>query len=290
MKTSKLSFTHAQELTYIMKQIDKYPLLTSLEQKDLLREYHENNNQNAKDKLVNHNLRLVINLLTKYQHKSIPVADLFQEGIFGLVRAIEKFDFKKNTNLSTYASIWIAQSIRRAIVNRGSLIRIPVHTQERRSSISIAKTKLSETLEREPTADEIADYLGISFNKVDRHLKENEVDINSMIALDAPVNPDGSSLMEILKSEDGTDDIISRKILKERLQQEIDQFNDQYKLIFQLRFGFIDGTPKTQLEICSFVNAVSSSKITRQRVHQILTAGLAKLRKTFADTELEECI
>lgn len=290
IKTNKLDPTLAHELNYIINQIDKYPLLSSAQQKELLRQYHEEKSEAAKEKLINHNLRLVINILTKYQYKGVPIGDLFQEGIFGLMRAIDKFDFTKNTNLSTYATIWISQSIRRAIIDRGTLVRIPVHTQERRTSITVARFKLSEVLGRDPTLEEIAQYTGIDIEKVKKQIEINKVDINKMASLDTPITADGNCLMDILKTDDSTEDGISRQFLRKRLNEELDKFDDTYRIALKLRFGFFDGKPKTQPEICSLLSALASKNISRQRVHQILSTGMAKLKKIFEDTNPEDCL
>lgn len=291
-KNYQMDARQAEDLSNLMLNINKYPLLSIEEQKELLRQYHVEKNQKAKEKLINHNLRLVMGVAIKFQRSSLPIEDLFQEGIFGLNKAIEKYDFKFNTALSTYAVIWISQHIRRAIIDKGSMIRTPVHYQEKLINTRTILKKLTKELNREPTVEELAAYLQISVSKAKKRLEEFYSNHNHVGTLDLEVNEEGGALVAILSNSDydniqlcskqkDDDSSISMQVLNTILKDELEKFNDHNKLIFQLRYGFLTGEPMTYTQICHYFQTNLHQKISRQRVHQILLAGLQKLRFIF---------
>lgn len=284
----------AEQLADLMASFQKYPVLSTEEQKELLRQYHFENNQKAKEKLINHNLKLVMGVAIKFQRSSLPIEDLFQEGIFGLNKAIDKYDFKFNTALTTYAVIWISQNIRRAIIDKGQMIRTPVHYQEKIINTRTVIRKLTKELGREPTLFEFANYLDIRPSKAKKRLEEFYNNNNQIGSLDMEVNEEGGTLINILSNSEfdniqlcsksiNDDSRVDIKILNKLLQEQLNTFSEQNRLVFQLRYGFLTGESMTYTQICNYFLVNLNQKISRQRVHQILLAGLQKLKFLFID-------
>ena len=291
-KNFKMLPDKVSEFQYIAEQIAKYPTLTVVEQKELLHQYHDEKNRIAKDKLILHNLKLVLSIAIKYQRHQLPLIDIFQEGIFGLNRAIDKFDFSKNTVLSTYATIWISQSIRRALLDKGTMIRVPIHYHERVMQTKAALKVLNKTLNREPNKNDLAEYLDITPGVAQKRLDEYFVKHNNVGSLDFELGHDGNTLVNVLADSD-TDDIklcskpfdietaLSNQRLHEILSKELAKYPERTQLIFKLRFGFGGQDPMTHSDICEYFKKHKGVRITRQGIHQVVQRTLTKLRDLF---------
>lgn len=292
IKNYKLQAEKCQELEFLMQHISKFPVLSPAEQKELLYQYHIEKDQSAKDKLILHNLKLVMSIAIKYQRGLLPISDLFQEGIFGLARAIDKFDFTKNAVLSTYATIWISQTIRRALIEKGAMVRIPVHFHERVIQTKTAIRNLVKTLNREPTEQELADYLGINTKALKKRLDEYNGQFNYVGTLDLELGEDGNLLVNVLAESDADniklctkadniDNKISKENLKKILEKELKGLSEKAQLIFKLRYGLDGEEPLTHTQISDYFLEHKKVRVTRQLIYQTLVNGLQKMRNAF---------
>lgn len=291
-KNFKMLPDKVHEFHYIAERIAKYPTLTVTEQKKLLEQYHNHQDQSAKEKLILHNLKLVLSIAIKYQRNQLPLIDIFQEGIFGLNRAIDKFDFSKNTVLSTYATIWISQSIRRALLDKSTMIRVPVHYHERVMQTKAALKVLNKSLGREPNKEELADYLDITPGVAQKRLDEYYGKHNNVGSLDFELGHDGNTLVNALTDSD-TDEIklcsktfdvetsLSNQRLREMLSEELAKQSERAQLIFKLRFGLDGQEPMTHMEICDYFQKHKNIRITRQAIHQMIQRTITNLRDFF---------
>src|SRR6266566_2326026 len=171
-----------------LNEAGRYPLLTAAEEVELAK-LIERGDGRAKDKMINSNLRLVVSIAKKYQGHGLSLLDLIQEGIIGLIRAVEKFDWRRGYKFSTYATWWIRQAVQRGVANKSRTIRIPVHIVEREQKISRAERALMTTLERDPTDEEIAEKSKLSL----KHVKEVRAAARAVTSLDRPVGEDGDT-------------------------------------------------------------------------------------------------
>lgn len=300
VKNYKLEGNKCDELEYIIQQISKYPVLNAEEQKKLLYQYHVNKDKTAKDKLILHNLKLVMSIAIKYQRGLLPIADLFQEGIFGLSKAIDKFDFTKNAVLSTYATIWISQTIRRGLIEKAAMIRTPVHFHERVTQTKMAIRELTRRFNREPSNEELADFLNITMKALKKRLDEYNGQFNYVGTLDLELGEDGNLLVNVLAESD-TDNIklctkadnIDNKISYEKLKQmilkELKELSEKAQLIFNLRYGLDGEEPLTHTQISEYFLTHKKVRLTRQSIHQTLVSGLKTMRKAF-DEDLEKYV
>lgn len=292
VKNYKLQPDKCQEIEFLAQNISKFPVLTSTEQKQLLYQYHIEKDQSAKDKLILHNLKLVMSIAIKYQRGLLPIADLFQEGIFGLSRAIDKFDFTKNAVLSTYATIWISQTIRRALIEKAAMIRIPVHFHERVIQTKTAIRQLVKVLNREPTEEELAEYLGINMKVLKKRLDEYNGQFHYVGTLDLELSEDGNVLVNVLSESDSdsiklctkfanVEDKISCDNLKNMLSKQLGQLSEKAQLIFKLRYGLDGEEPLTHTQISEYFMEYKKMRLTRQSIHQTLVSGLRRMREAF---------
>ena len=292
LKNYKLTPDKCEDMQFLIQNISKFPVLNSNEQKELLRQYHLEKKQEAKEKLILHNLKLVMSVAIKYQRGLLPMSDLFQEGIFGLTRAIEKYDFTKNAVLSTYATIWITQAIRRALIEKAAMIRVPVHFHERTIQIKMAIRQLTKVLNREPTEPELADYLGINMKVLKKRLEEYNGLYHFVGTLDLELGEDGNLLVNALTESDSDniklctkniniDDKISHEKLKKILFTRLNELSEKAQLIFKLRFGLDGEEPLTHTEISEYFMEYKKMRLTRQSIHQTLVSGLKRMREAF---------
>jgi RNA polymerase primary sigma factor len=265
--------------TYL-KEIGKVRLLTASEEVKLAKEI-EAGNTFAKSKLIEANLRLVISIVKKYVGRGLSFLDLIQEGNLGLIKATEKFDYRKGYKFSTYATWWIRQAATRAIADQARIIRKPVHMVETINKLIIATRKLNQDLNRDPSYSEIADRMGISDEKVREIAKIAE----NPISMDIPIGEDGDYCFGDFIEDAGARDpseAASLTMLKEQLDIVLRTLKDKERKIIQLRFGIHDGHPRTLEEVGREFN------LTRERIRQIEFATLQKLRNSKNCRLLEE--
>jgi len=255
-----------------INEITKVNLLTASEEVVLAKRIEEGDT-GAKDKLIEANLRLVVSIAKKYIGKGLVLLDLIQEGNLGLIKAVDRFDYKKGFKFSTYATWWIKQSVTRALDDHARTIRIPVHMVETIHKLVRVQRKLHQKLDREPSYNDIAEEMGISPEKVREIMKLSQ----EPISLETPVSEDENSyigdFIEDLKVE-APSDAASFTMLQEQLQRVLNTLNDRERKIIESRFGLNDGHPRTLEEVGREFG------ITRERIRQVEYKSLDKLRNT----------
>lgn len=257
-----------------LREIGKYPLLSSEEEIELAKKI-EKNDEAARQKLAVSNLRLVVSIAKKYVGRSanLTLLDLIQEGNIGLFKAVEKFDYKRGYKFSTYATWWIRQAITRALADQGKTIRIPVHMVETINKYQQVVRRLVQDLGREPLPEEAAAEMGVEVDKI-RYIQKISQDT---VSLEAPVGQDDedSALESFIPDEDTITPSMAtaRKILKTHLQEIINDLTSREQKILDMRFGLTDGVTHT-LEEVGKVFAV-----TRERIRQIEAKALEKIRQ-----------
>jgi RNA polymerase primary sigma factor len=264
-------------LKLYVRQIGDGRLLTPAEERELAR-LKDLGDERAKRKLIESNLRLVMSITRNYTKAGVPLLDLIQEGNLGLIRAVEKFDYKLGFKLSTYATWWIRQSITRALADQGRTIRLPVHVAEQVRRAMRARRTLTQKLNRDPTIDEIAKESGFPPRRVEELFDL----VEDPVSLETPVG-DGESLygdlLEDTRSE-APDDTTALRLRSRELAEALEQLNPRMKLVVALRFGLDGEKPQTLEEVGAGLG------ITRERVRQLEARALRELRSVAPALEL----
>jgi RNA polymerase primary sigma factor len=292
-----------------LKEIGKVPLLTAAKEVDLAKRIEageqaswrleeadgddlsreelrrlkrqERDGQEAKRKLVEANLRLVVSIAKRYVGRGMLFLDLIQEGNLGLIRAVEKFDYRKGYKFSTYATWWIRQAITRAIADQARTIRIPVHMVETINKLIRVQRQLLQELGREPSPEEIAEQMELTPEKVREILKVSQ----EPVSLETPIGEEEDShLGDFIEDSDAVVpiDAASFILLQEQLESVLDTLNDREKQVIRLRFGLIDGHPHTLEEVGREFG------VTRERIRQIESKTLSKLRHPSRSQKLKD--
>lgn len=264
-----------------LKEIRRTKLLTPEEEIELARRIREENDEEARELMIRANLRLVVSIARRYLYLGLPLLDLVEEGNLGLIRAVEKFDYRKGYRFSTYASWWIRQSVTRAIANQSKLIRIPIYMLEIVNRYKRISAKLSQELGRKPTDAEVAKRMGISVAKV-RQLKQLTI---TYASLETPLGEDGTGqLMDVIQVPDEGEENkgISKLIHREWAEHLLKLLPKREGAVLALRFGLDDGVPKTLEETGKRLS------LTRERVRQIEALALNRLRELALGKEEQE--
>ena len=255
-----------------LREIGKIPLLSAEEELALAQRVVAGD-KDAKDKMAEANMRLVVSIAKRYVGRGLDLLDLIQEGNTGLLRAVEKFDPDKGFKFSTYATWWIRQAITRAIADQARTIRIPVHMVETINKLLRTQRRLTQELNREPTNEEIAAAMEIEVDKVE-HIMKIKQDISS---LDASIRDDEeeSVLADFIEDEDtiSPEESATNQLLKEQVKDMLAALTEREQKIIKLRFGLEDGKQHTLEEVGQ------EFSVTRERIRQIEAKALAKLRK-----------
>jgi RNA polymerase primary sigma factor len=260
-------------MALFLQEVRRYPLLTRAQEVELAKRI-ERGDLEAKSQLVNSNLRLVIANARKYQGHELPLLDLIQEGILGLIRAAEKFDWRKGYKFSTYATFWIRQAIQRALDNRARTIRIPVHLGQRERKIARAQHELAARQGREPTDPELAHAAGITVNELEEARAASRV----VTSLDRPVGEDEETSFGSLLPSDarGPDEEVDILLREDALRRAVEQLPDQEREVVKLRYG-INGDDPTPLSETG--RRLGISQDTVRRLERKALAELAENRE-----------
>lgn len=263
-----------------LKEIGKVPLLTAEEEIELAKRM-EAGEEEPKKRLAEANLRLVVSIAKRYVGRGMLFLDLIQEGNLGLIKAVEKFDYRKGFKFSTYATWWIRQAITRAIADQARTIRIPVHMVETINKLIRVSRQLLQELGREPTPEEIANEMGLSEEKVREIMKISQ----EPVSLETPIGEEEDShLGDFIPDDDAPapDESAAFTLLKEQLIDVLDTLTPREEKVLRLRFGLDDGRARTLEEVGKEFN------VTRERIRQIEAKALRKLRHPSRSKKLKD--
>ena len=263
-----------------LKDIGKIPLLSTDEETELAQKMMEGNEQ-AKQRLSEANLRLVVSIAKRYVGRGMHLLDLIQEGNLGLMKAVDKFDYTKGFKFSTYATWWIRQAITRAIADQARTIRIPVHMVETINKVVKVSRQLLQDLGREPSPEEIADQMGIPVERV----VEIQKIAQDPVSLETPIGEEeDSNLGTFIEDENAASpsDVVAFSMLKQQLISILDTLTPREEKVLRLRYGIDDGRTRTLEEVGKEFN------VTRERIRQIEAKALRKLRHPSRSKKLKE--
>jgi len=261
-------------LSLFMHRAGRFPLLTAAEEVALAKRV-ERGDAAAKERMINSNLRLVISIAKRYQRKDLPLLDLVQEGVIGLNRAVEKFDWRRGYKFSTYATWWIRQACQRAISNQSATIRIPTHVNERRVKLARESNRLETTLGRKPTREELAEATELSLLHVDEALDAVEANVS----LNRPIGSEEDGELADLfhdPAADSPEEEAVDSLRRSEVRRAIESLPERQRRIIELRFG-VGGEPVALEAIGKELG------ITRERVRQLEREALEKLEGELAE-------
>jgi RNA polymerase primary sigma factor len=264
-----LAVATTDALQLFMQEIGRYPLLTKDEEIELAQRI-ERGDPEAKEQMINSNLRLVVSIAKRYQGHGLTLLDLIQEGIIGLIRAVEKFDWRRGFKFSTYATWWIRQAVQRGVANKSREIRVPVHIVEREQRIARAERDLAPRLGRMPTDDEVAEAARITVEQV----AEVRAAARAVTSLDKPISEaSGTTFQELLAGEEeDVEQEVTVNLAQEALRDALDELPDRQREVLKRRYGLNgERDPESLEEIGRGLG------ITRERVRQIEAEALERL-------------
>jgi RNA polymerase primary sigma factor len=267
-------------LQLFLKDIGKVPLLTAAQEVELAKRI-ERGDHRAKQKMVESNLRLVVSIAKNYRNQGLPFLDLIQEGTIGLVRAAEKFDYRKGFKFSTYATWWIRQAVARALADKARTIRMPVHVVEKLNKIGRTERKLLGELGREPTSDEIARELEIEVEEVEQIRRSAQ----APISLEKPVGDEEESEFGHFLADENValpDEAAETTLRRETLRHILGSLSLRERRVLELRYGLDGQHPRTLDEVGRTFN------VTRERVRQIENQSLKKLQALAESQKLRD--
>ena len=263
-----------------LKEIGKVPLLTPDEEIELAKRM-ELGDEEAKKTLAEANLRLVVSIAKRYVGRGMQFLDLIQEGNLGLIKAVEKFDYRKGYKFSTYATWWIRQAITRAIADQARTIRIPVHMVETINRLVRTQRQLLQSLGREPSPEEIAKEMDLPVDRVREIMKISQ----DPVSLETPIGEEEDSHLGDFIQDDHVEvpvDAATFTLLHEQLMEVLETLTDREQKALRLRFGLDDGGPRTLEEVGKEFN------VTRERIRQIEAKALRKLRHPSRSKKLKD--
>ena len=268
-----ISTRHGESLDPIkkyLKEIGKTPLLTFEQEVDLAKKY-EKSDMKAKEKLIKANLRLVVSIAKKYLGRRLSFLDLIQEGNKGLIRGVEKYDWRRGYKFSTYATWWIRQAITRAIADQSRTIRIPVHMVDQINRFYKTQRRLTQKLGREPKTKEIAKEMELTIDEVENLMRISQ----QPKSLSTPIGDDKETTLEQFIADQNQPtlyDKVSKELLKDALNKVLETLSPREKKVLMMRFGLEDSKPKTLEEVGK------EFKVTRERIRQIEAKAIRKLK------------
>ena len=255
--------------TYL-KEIGKVPLLTREEEIELAKRA-EKGDVKARARLIESNLRLVVNVAMRFVDRGVPVLDLVQEGNIGLMRAVEKYDWRKGFRFSTYATWWIVQAVRRALGDQSRTIRLPAHVIETIGKVNTTASLLGHELGREARADEVAAHLGMDPGRVEEAMRAAQ----ELLSLENPVGDDGMRVADFVGDDQSPppEEEAARSLLRDQVREVLESLPPVERTVLTLRYGLDGGQPRTLEEIGRRLG------VTRERIRQIQERALAHLRE-----------
>ena len=261
-------------LKLYVRQIGDGPLLTTAEERELARRKDEGD-EAAKRQLVESNLRLVMSITRNYSNAGVPLLDLIQEGNLGLMRAVDKFDYRLGYKLSTYATWWIRQSVNRAIADQGRTIRLPVHVVDQVRKAMRARRVLAQRLNREPLNHEIAAEAGLEEKRVEELLDL----IEDPVSLETPVGEGDSMYGDLIEDEnaDLPEEVTAQRLRAHELALAIGHLSERMQRVLDLRYGLSSGKPRSLEEVGQALG------VTRERVRQLESRALRELQTVAPD-------
>ncbi|MDD2627460.1 MAG: RNA polymerase sigma factor RpoD [Clostridia bacterium] len=264
-----------------LKEMGNYPLLSPIEEQEYFIQM-EKGSEIAKKKITESNLRLVVSIAKRYTNRGMHFLDLIQEGNLGLMKAVDKFDYKKGFRFSTYATWWIRQAITRGIADQARTIRIPVHMVSTINKLVTTSRNLTQELGREPELYEVAEELGITLEQA-RHIKKCA---QETISLESPVGEeDESTLGEFIESDELlVEDVVGNLLLRDAIEKILETLSAREQKVLKLRFGLEDSKTRTLEEIGAELN------VTRERIRQIEAKAIRKMRNPSRRKSLEDFI